>query len=368
MKRPYILHVVPDMRRAAGGISATLPALCHALGAEGIPSTILTRAQDADGQATLLPPHALCRVLRDHMRHHRDAARQEGRGLICHSHGLWSALNHAAACAARREGVPLVISLHGMLLPWARKHKAYRKGLAWHLYQARDLAGAQGVHVTSDAEAHAATAAGMRAPYAVIPFGIDLPPPDAIKAPRHPIALFLGRLHPIKNISALIDAFALAGMPDWRLKIVGRDEAGHRAVLERLAQQRGVADRVEIGGFVEGDEKARLLAEAALVVLPSHSENFGVVVAEALASGTPALASTGTPWAVLEEESCGWWVGPDAQSLARALRHAAALPAEALRAQGARGRAYAEKALTWPRCAKRMAVFYRDALGKGGQP
>lgn len=349
------LHAVPDLRPAAGGIAATLPPLCSALRDEGVESHVVVLAQDelvpAQVPLTVLAersPWALKRRLHSEVLHFHDTARRSGRGFVCHSHGIWSLLNHGLVAAANTVHAPLVISLHGMLLPWARGHKAWRKAIAWRLYQARDFSGSAIVHVTSEAEQREAEIAGVLGPFAVIPFGTNLPTHGgtvsdevefAQRSTREPrTLLFLGRVHPIKNIDSLVKAFALARLSNWRLRIVGPDEVGYHDKLKQLARVEGVADRVSIEGPMFGAEKSRLLAQSDLLVLPSHSENFGSVVAEALAHGTPAIASVGTPWSALKCQGCGWWSEPDPISLAEAIRAAANLPPD--------------RRPAWPGCAR----------------
>ncbi|TNF63927.1 MAG: hypothetical protein EP307_04215, partial [Rhodobacteraceae bacterium] len=179
-----VLHVVPDLRRKAGGIAATVPALAEALRALGVESRFVTFAHDGDpdpaGRMTLA-------AARDARRPDR-LGRLMGAALsdlppdtVLHSHGLWTLLNHAGMAAAARMGRPTVLSLHGMLLPWARRHRKLRKDLAWLLYQRRDLLRADRVHVTSAEEARIATAIAGEAAVARISFGVALPeaPPPA---------------------------------------------------------------------------------------------------------------------------------------------------------------------------------------------
>jgi glycosyltransferase involved in cell wall biosynthesis len=373
------LHAVPDLRQSAGGIAAILPPLCDALRAEGVESRIIALAQDDGGalagRTQLLAERSPLRLrtrLRQETAHWRAEARRSGRNFLCHSHGLWSFLNHAHVAAAHAEGVPAAISLHGMLLPWALGHKALRKSIAWWLYQGRDFTRANGIHVTSEVERTAAEQVGVRGDVAVIPFGVELARAFASPAQAPAAAgrtlLFLGRVHPIKNLVSLIDAFRDVRPEGWRLLIVGPNEEGHRELLRQRAQDCGIADRVLFNDPVFGEVKSRLFAESELLILPSHAENFGVVVAEALAHGVPAIASTGTPWPVLETERCGWWVAPDRDNLAAALRVALKRPAEDLRAMGRRGQAYIEANLTWPLCACSMAAFYRHLveISRGG--
>lgn len=373
-KALLVLHAVPDLRLSAGGIAGILPGLCAALAKQGVESRLLSFALDEDSplaeqtQAVFsdrslfrLPPYVAEGLTRL-----RDEAKRDGRKLVCHSHGLWSPLNHALAKAARKQEIPLVISLHGMLLPWALRHKAFRKRVAWQLYQAADLAQARAVHVTSRDERKAALIAGVKAPISIIPFGIAPPPAHALR-PRSAgsvqgrrTLLFLGRIHPIKNLATLIEAFAGVRPEGCRMIIAGPDEIGYQSELERLAAARGIGECVSFEGPVYGDAKSELFARADVLVLPSHSENFGAVVAEALAHGVPALASTGTPWAALLTEGCGWWVPPGREPLAAAIQDISRRDASSLHAMGARGRAYVERNLTWQASSKRIATLYRQ--------
>ena len=256
-----------------------------------------------------------------------------------------------------------------MLLRYARRHKALRKTIAWQLYQALDLERAHMIHVTSQDERVAVEKAGVRGPFAVIPFGVnlsgieakgDMPATTSHASTQVRTLLFLGRLHPIKNIDSLIEAFARAKLSNWRLRIVGPDDGGYRGTLRRLAQNLGIGELVSFEDTIFGEAKAKLFEEADVLALPSHSENFGVVVAESLASGTPAIASTGTPWSALESQGCGWWIAPTPDNLATTLSAASLVTPKELRAMGMRGRNYVRTHLTWPRCTQRMARLYRN--------
>lgn len=366
-----VIHALPDMRQCAGGIAAMLPALATALVGEGVESRMTGHFSDPGSTwapgTTLLSRGSLFlgQEMRGAVAAIRNAAGSHGR-VICHSHGLWSPLNHALAQAARREGLPLVVSVHGMLLPWARQNRKWRKDIAWALYQRRDLARADAIHVTSREECLATRAEIASDRILEIPFGVALPGlAQAALAPegsRSRRLLFLGRVHPIKNLTGLIEAFALADVPGWTLLIVGPDEVGHRAGLVRRAAELGVQDRVSFGEAVYGQDKDALLAAVDALILPSFSENYGAVVAEALAAGRPVIASTGTPWCEVSTERCGWWVDPAAESLSGAMRALAATSPQELGMMGMRGREYASRRLAWSFCAGRMAALYRSLL------
>jgi glycosyltransferase involved in cell wall biosynthesis len=137
---------------------------------------------------------------------------------------------------------------------------------------------------------------------------------------------------------------------------------GHREVLNYEVARLKLGRKVTIENAVFGKEKDQLFRSVDALVLPSHSENYGAVVAEALAYGRPVIASRGTPWAVLAQEECGWWVNSDRDSLVSALKCLGnATPAE-LQAMGARGRTFVQRSLTWARCGAVYAQLYRDVL------
>jgi glycosyltransferase involved in cell wall biosynthesis len=370
-QRLTVVHAVPDLRASAGGIAAVLPQLCLALREEGVESHILALAVDdesalGDGARRIGGGSA---ELAAELARHLVRTKESGRGFVVHSHGLWSVLNHRMCVAARSARAPCLVSLHGMLMPWARSHKALRKGLAWRLYQSRDLARAGAIHVTSAQEAAAASAAGVGMAMVEIPFGVVVAQRSQRLRDGDPTRrfLFLGRIHPVKNLVTLVQAFADAALAQARLDIVGPDEVGHRRELEQAASALGVADRVSFGDAVFGDAKRRLFERADVLVLPSHCENFGAVVGEALAHGVPAIASTGTPWSALASERCGWWTAPDRAALCDALREAAALDLAELRALGERGRTHVETHLGWRSCARRMASVYTGLVAGRGE-
>jgi glycosyltransferase involved in cell wall biosynthesis len=177
----------------------------------------------------------------------------------------------------------------------------------------------------------------------------------------------MSRIHPVKNLTGLLHAWksltpeVTAG---WRLVIAGPDEAGHGQVVADLVLELGLRDSVELIGPVGEDSKAAVYQAADVFVLPSFSENFGVVVAEALAHGLPVIATTGTPWQELPRRGCGWWVRPDPQSLAGALAQVMGRSVEERRAMGAVGRAYAQEHFSWDGIGSSTMALYEWLLSR----
>jgi len=282
-----------------------------------------------------------------------------------HDNGLWLPHNHRLADLAREAGVPRVVSPRGMLEPWAIRHKRWKKAAAWRLYQRRDLGRAAALHATAAQEAENLRAFSLSPPIHAIANGVDLPdlPHSAPAGGRARTALFLGRIHPVKGLPMLIEAWARARPIGWRLVIAGPDEAGHQREVEAAIATAGLGDVVSFPGAAFGEAKTRLLCEADLVVAPSHSESFGMAVAEALAHATPVLTTTAAPWPMLETRGCGWRVAPTTKALADALRDAADCDAPTLRRMGAAGRLLIEADFGWAKIAGRFAALY-EGLGR----
>ena len=296
-----------------------------------------------------------------------DAATAEG--ALLHVHGLWRMPNVYPGCSARRHDAPLVLSPRGMLGAAALAFSARQKRAFWQLAQGGAVASVRCFHATSDAEVADIRAFGLTAPAAVIPNGIDLPEPPP-RGPRKREVLYLGRIHPKKGIDQLLQAWAMVSpeSPGWRLRIVGPSEGGHIADLQELARRLSLGDSVRFEGPLYGADKQEAYRRAALFVLPTRNENFGMVVAEALAQGTPVISTKGAPWQGLEIERCGWWINHGPDIMAATLREALTTPPDGLAAMGARGRDWMARDFGWEAIAVRMAEVHAWCQGQGERP
>ena len=358
-----VVHVLASTRADHGGTSRSVPALCEALDAQDVDVHLVTAAPaGASGDQQPIVPNG---TVQTHLIEESDGAAQalrspgafyrelwsvvEAEGPdVLHDHGAWLPSNAVAAWVARRAGIPLVSTPRGMVTEWALSHRAGKKKVAWHLYQKHVFRQASLFHATAPAEVDDLRALGHTQPVAVIPNGVTLP--DAMPEPRptdQRRALFLSRLHPKKGLPMLLDAWAEVRPEGWTLELVGPSENGHRAELERQAVDLGIREDVVFSGPVDDADKWGKYAAADLFVLPTHSENFGIVVAEALAAEVPALTTTGAPWEELETHDCGWWVDPEPDAIAEALGTATAQSPDVRVAMGQRGRRLVESTYTW---------------------
>jgi glycosyltransferase involved in cell wall biosynthesis len=377
-----VTHVVAGLHPQAGGPSRTVVHLTDALADQpGLKVALV--AQSLTGDPTV--PAATERVVR-HMVESRSSwalklglpVRDELEKIaqlrppqLIHGHGIWLPVNHWTAHSAHVQGVPLVIQPRGMLEPWALKHNAWKKQLAMALFQRRDLQTARLFVATADSEYESIRQTGVRQPVAVIPNGVNFSAVHAQKPKHNKVtprtALFLSRVHPKKGLLNLLHAWARVAPMGWCLKLAGPNEGGHIAEVMGLARQLGIAKSIEYVGEVDGTEKAMLYAQADLFVLPTFSENFGVVVAEALAHGLPVITTRGAPWADLHSFGCGWWIDIGVEPLVSALREAVELGEEDRLAMGARGREYVKR-YNWDEIAQQTVAVYKWVLGQGPQP
>ena len=254
------------------------------------------------------------------------------RSQIVHIHELWHFPGVIAALFASFLKKPYVISTHGELDLGYLKQKRVKKKIFFLLFQKGILKRAKKVFVLSDKENETAKKWVPDISSQVIVNGVSLPISRPIN--KKPYILFLGRLHVIKGIPLLIDAFpsVLARFPQYRLVLAGPD-GGMKKELVIQCQKLGIENKIDFLGLVQGAYKQQLLEEAAVFVLPSISEGFGLVVLEALAAGTPVVVTPACGVYGLEE-SFGRVVPRDENQMAEAISSYLCLNTEDLEVAG----------------------------------
>jgi glycosyltransferase involved in cell wall biosynthesis len=366
-----LAHIVPSLEDRHGGPSKSVRALANGLAAQGESVELLTTAET--DQREIRRPEDLATI--------HSFPRERPRWLtpsaplqrhlfqtdfeLVHNHALWLRPLHYARKAAERRRVPLVISPRGMLSGWAYAHRRWRKKLAGWLVHPGALRAAAGWHATSPGERDDIRALGFTQPVCVSPNGVPLPADHELAAARaawhrlcpaavsRPVAIFYSRFHRKKRLRELIDLWLAHPRGDWLLLVAGVAE--EHTAAELSATYAGFADRVRV---FDGAGRPPPYAIASLFLLPSHSENFGLVIAEALAAGVPALVTDTTPWSGLAAHDCGWCVAWD--QYAATLAGALAIPPEELAQMGRRGRAWVAQEFSWARAAALLVEFYRQ--------
>jgi glycosyltransferase involved in cell wall biosynthesis len=271
--------------------------------------------------------------------------------------GLWQYHSFGAWRVLTKIGVPYYIFTHGMLDPWFKRaypFKHIKKWLYWPWAEYRVLRDARAVLFTSEEERVQARQSFWlyRATEQVVAYGTSAPPDNSAElrgkyVAAHPelrgqrVLLFLGRIHEKKGCDLLIQAFAgvAAAESNLRLVIAGPDQTGWTSRLKEMARELGVSDRISWPGMLRDEAKWGAFYCAEAFVLPSHQENFGIAVAEALGCGVPALVSDKVNiWREIESSAAGL-VAPDTVAgTTHMLREWLSLTAEERQLMGQRAR------------------------------
>ena len=379
-----LLHVVASYLPAIryGGTIVSVHGLCRALAARGHDVHVYTTSVDGDANSPV--PHevavdmegvnvwyfssprfrrlywapAMKRRLRQHVADFD----------VVHTHAIYLWPLWTAARCARDSGVPYVVSPRGMLEKALIEEKSavLKAGLIGFI-ERRTLEAAAAIHVTSTREWQEAAAFGFRLPPVhEIPNGVSLDSDArgtsasiAALAGGPPFVLFLGRISWKKGLDRLLRAVALVDRT--RLVIAGNDEEQFQPVLETLARQLGLGDRVIFTGQVGNADKATLLRHAQCLVLPSYSENFGNVVVEAMAEACPVIVTPEVGLApAVQSSGAGIVVNGNSGDLSAAISSVLADP-QRRAVMGQRGRV-AAAGFSWPAVAEQMEHLYASVV------
>jgi glycosyltransferase involved in cell wall biosynthesis len=368
----HILHVIAGINIEGGGACKYVADLANnqaMIG--GVKVTVLTQRAYAsrrllcDGVALTFPEEASGRFRTGFSRHIKKL--HVGAPIdVMHVHGIWNPCLHDAILEAKRLRVPCLLAPHGMLEPGALEFSKWKKRIALLLFQRKALNAASTFMATAPEEA--ANMAFFTSGKKVIlsPPGVDLPELTKIRdwgsKEEVKTMLFLSRVHPKKNIISLVKAFAELNPPDWEFLIAGPNEKNYSEEVAAYIEKVGLASRVKILGPVFGKEKEALFKKSSFFALPSLSENFGIVVAEALSYGIPVLTTQATPWGVLKELRLGWWTSTDDESIKDGLREALATSPAMMQEMGVRGRQYVAETFDWAKIASGLLETYKELI------
>lgn len=268
---------------------------------------------------------------------------------LFHGHGLWNFPLHQMVKFCLCKNIPYIISVHGMLEPWSLRQSKIKKKLAMSLYQHKDLIRASCLHATAESEAENIRRLGYKNPIAIIPNGIDVneyPLKKSVKSNGKRKILFLSRIHPKKGIEILIDAWEAINISlrrDWEIEIAGNGESEYIESLEQKILSSSLQDEIKIIGPKFGLDKIKCYHSADLFVLPTYSENFGIVIAEALSCGLPVITTKGTPWDDLIRVDAGSWIDIGVESLKNTLENYLVKKQDDLKHMGENGRRLIEE-------------------------
>jgi glycosyltransferase involved in cell wall biosynthesis len=384
-----VLHVSPAFYPALvyGGPMRSLYDLCRALADAGETVRVLTTDANGAGRVEALPGQevvhptgrgASLRVRYARRRAGHTVSLELVRALpaavrwadVVHLTALYSFPTLPTLLTVRRVGRPVVVSPRGSLGAWGQARRRWTKAPVNALIRALARRGVT-FHATAEAEARDVRGSLGDLPVAVVPNGIDADefatlPDDgpawvrnlaSLKAEDGPLIGCLGRLHAKKGLARLVRA--LPGLtsrwPGARVLLAGPDDGAEQARLARLAAGLGIAERVHFVGALYGPERISFLAGLDVFVLPSFDENFANAIAEALAAGTPVVASRQCPWPELESQGCGRWIEAEPEAVAEAV---GSILLGDRAGMGRRGRAFILAERTMGQAAERMRRLY----------
>ena len=389
-----VCHIVPSFYPAHvyGGPIQTLYHLCLHVAQKGCEVRVLTT--DANGPRAVLNVEKKREVEFSERLHVRYCERLISHSVspdlisellryirwadVVHLTGVYSFPTIPALVACRLLDKPVAWSPHGALQRWRGTTRLHLKGL-WESICRFVRPSRLALYVSSEEEARESSDRFPSVRTAVIPNGIEVPERlSHVSANGTLRLLYLGRLDPIKGIELLLEACRMldgcvsdrrGNIPSdndsrksprsWSLTLAGGGDPAYAGNLRALIERLGLSENVTMVGEVQGELKERVFENADVVVVPSHRENFGMVVAEALAHRLPVIASTGTPWKRLQEIGCGLWVDNDAGSLAAAIQQIRQMPRAEM---GSRGQKWMRNEFSWQSRAEDTIELYKTLL------
>lgn len=374
MKMISICIFIPNIDKSAGGPSRSVPLLARGLSMAGADVTILTHKTEnmnthllegCDVKVDFLPkPYKRSDLEYYFNLHHFDFLQGES---------MWIPLSHDILRIAKKNHIPYTFVPRGSLEPWSLKQKQLKKKLAMMLYQKKDIQDAACIIATADMERDNLRKLGFTNPIAVIPNGIDISEypcrNDEDKKNIKKQILFLSRIHPKKGIELLVDAWKeiYTEFPDWRVVVAGNGDEGYISKLKGLITERKLNGSMKIIPPLFGQDKFNLYKESSLFILPTYSENFGMVIAEALACGVPAITTKNAPWEILQKKNIGWWIDLSVDNIKLTLKQAMSTNADTLYTMGQKGSKVVYENYYYINTAKRVYDVYVSILSKSMQ-
>lgn len=360
-----IIHYIPSIDRIAGGTSTYMQVLAKELGKLAEVHVITHISENPlpmDG--CLIHYISSYNPLNGKFKKEVNALLEEINPNVVHVNCCWLPACAVVQRMAQKRGCKVVLTPHGMLEPWiVKRHYWTRKFPALMLYQKSAIQKVDCLQATADSERDNLLKLGYNKNIKVVKLGIDaegIALKSSWKKTRQ--ILFLSRVHVKKGIDFLIGAAEILReeLKGYKIVVAGDGETEYVSSLQQQINDKGLQEIVQLIGGVYGDEKWRLFQTSDFFVLPTHSENFGLAIAEALASGTPVITTVGTPWSDLNESHAGAWIEIGTQPLVETLRKFHALTDEELENMGRNGRKLIETKYSAKVMAEEMMGVYKS--------
>ena len=360
-----IIHYIPSIDRSSGGTTEYVRLLAEKLGGQSELHVVTHISQHPAEMGQCLVLYFRKNIFGAMKREWMELLNKVHPDIV-HVHGCWTPQCAWVQKWSQAKGYKVILTPHGMLEPWIMNRNYWIKKLpALMLYQKKAICKANYIHATAEREKVNLLKLGYNDKIRVIPNAVDV---ESIKIKeswqRTKTILFLSRIHEKKGLNFLIKAASILKkeLDGYQIVIAGEGDASYIETLKQMVLQAEVQNIVSFAGGVYEEEKWKLFRKADVFVLPTFSENFGIAVAEALASGTPVITTKGTPWADLVNYDCGWHTEIGTLPTVNALKEFLQLDEKALESMGRNGRRLIEEKYSTKAMADEMMELYRGLL------
>ena len=368
-----ILTFVSSLNLNSGGPSRSVPMQVKGLAEAGVYITLMTIKSENMNTHAIEGTSAKLHILEPHFsRQELLLFLEKEKFDLIQIQSVWALHYHTLIKMARKLNIPYIVTPRGMLEPWSLSQKKWKKKIGWWLYQRDDLQKAACIYTTAEMEARHIRELGIKVPISVIPNGIenDAYPCRTTKDGIKKQVLFLSRIHVKKGIELLIEAWEklIPEFRGWNLKIVGNGESEYILSLRKMVSDKNLQNSIEISDPVFGAAKNKIYNESSLFCLPSYSENFGMVIAEAMSCGVPVITTTNCPWEILNETKTGWCIDLNIENLENTLREAMSMNQDYLYDMGQRASCLVYDNYNYRSVAQKAKNLYDWILTKRNKP
>jgi len=387
-----IINLIENLDDTYGGPAKSVPYLCKALNELSVDTEMLSIEYHENEVNSVVESYnlkwrsfkynfikktryskSLKKYLDDEFKNNNDK--------IIHTHNLWNYITYLAYKQSKRYNIPYIVAIRGSLYKWSLEQSPLQKKIAWKLFQKKVLDNASCIHVTEIKEMDAVRGLGVKTPIAIVPNGINLDEFENMKNKTDSkksldlniekrYILFMSRIHPKKGLEYLVNAWVRVASQytEWDLLIVGPQyDKKYMDKIVSIIDSHNLKDRVAFTGMLTGEYRINAFSACDLFVLPSHTENFGIAIAEAMAAKLPVITTKGTPWKGIEEYNAGWWVELTQENINKSLHDAMSLNELELKQKGLNGFGLIHN-YEWKYQAQKMKMVYEYILYNTKKP
>lgn len=386
-----VIHVIENIDNSYGGPAKSVPFLIKYLNKINVENKIIsialkeneindicqenkieTISSQYNGPKFLKFSTKFCKIITDQITDE----------TLLHTQSLWNYPPFCAFKLSKKYNLPLVMSIRGNLYGWNLNKSKWKKDLALNFFQMKMFKEASCLHATEENEVKAIRNLGIKTPVALISNGIEIDEFEKLPSKKEAIInleldvtkryiLFMSRIDSKKGLEYLVNNFIKLenSFSEWELLIAGPvyDQKYFNKINVVIANA-NIKKKVHYCGMVSGQKRLDLFAASELFILPAHTENFGMVIGEAMAAKLPVITTTGTPWKVLNDKKAGWWVKLNNENIFEALEKAMDSSSQELLKMGEQGYEIIKKDFTWEEVATKMELVYSWLLHKTEKP